>query len=505
METRIENEQVKSRIVSPIEASKLIQNGMTVAMGGYTSSGYPKVIANELVKRKMAGEDLFIHLITGANVGPLDDVLSKEKIIARRTPMCASKILGKQINSGQVHYVEQQMNKMPRLIQSNSFGKIDVAVVEALGITKEGFIIPTSSIGMTPHLLNQAKEIIVEINIAQPRVLEGMHDVYVPSEIPNRLPIPLTSANQKIGEPFIRVNPDKIRYVVESNILDATSKPAEITDTIKKISENLFDFLEIEVIKTFKGYLPPFQTGFGNLATGLVNEFKNSNFKDIQFFCGILGEANIDLMLTGKVKAASTGSIEMTPKVIDIIKKHSDFLKNIMVIRNGDITNNSEIIQRLGVITLNSAIEVDIYGNVNSSHISGSKIVNGIGGGANFAQSAGLSIILLPSVSKGGAISNIVPMVFHQDICEHDVDILITENGVADLRGKDEVERAKLIIQNCASDTYREQITNYLNKAIAECGGHRPQLPLDAYKWYERLKKKGTMKNEEVGYQFSNL
>lgn len=494
MESRIKNKNLLNRISVPYEASQLIKDGMTVAIGGYTSSGYPKVIVNELVRRKELGEEINLNVITGANVGPIDDSLSKANIISWRAPMIGGKYLSKQVNNRDVNYVEQQMNKMPRLLRMNSFGKIDVAIVEALGITEEGYIIPTSSIGMVPHLLNQATKVIVEINLAQPIELEGMHDIYLPESLPNRKPIPLTYTNEKIGEPFIRVNPDKISFIVESKILDEVNKPAEGSSTIKKISENLFSFLEHEIKTNFNGYLPPFQTGFGNLATGIVNEFKKSNFNDIQFFCGILSEANIELMKTGKVKSASTGSIEMTSNVISTIRNHTELLKEIILIRNGDITNNAETIQRLGVIALNSAIEVDIYGNVNSSHISGSNVVNGLGGGANFAQNSELSILVLPSESKYGAISNVVPMVFHQDISEHDVDIVITENGVADLRGKDEVERARLIIENCSSLAYKEQLDFYLKKAINKCGGHRPQLPIEAYNWYEHLKANGTMR-----------
>ncbi len=140
---------------------------------------------------------------------------------------------------------------------------------------------------------------------------------------------------------------------------------------------------------------------------------------------------------------------------------------------------------------------MDIYGNVNSSHIAGSRVVNGIGGGANFAQNSGLSVMLMPSISKGGAISNIVPMVSHQDISEHDIDIVVTENGLADLRGLDEAERADVIIKNCASDIYQDQLSKYLLKAREECGGHHPQLPQEAFEWYTRLKTKKTMLENE--------
>ena len=102
-------------------------------------------------------------------------------------------------------------------------------------------------------------------------------------------------------------------------------------------------------------------------------------------------------------------------------------------------------------------------------------------------------MVLIPSIAKGGAISNIVPMVSHQDISEHDVDVVVTENGVADLRGLDDGERADAIIAACASDTYRSQLTAYLQTARRQAGGHHPQLPETAFGWYSRLEDEGTM------------
>ena len=137
---------------------------------------------------------------------------------------------------------------------------------------------------------------------------------------------------------------------------------------------------------------------------------------------------------------------------------------------------------------------MDIYGNVNSSHISGSRVVNGLGGGANFAENAGLSVLMLASEGKQGAISTIVPMVSHQDICEHDIDVVITEHGIADLRGKTDIERARTIIENC-SGSYKDQLRSYFNRAAA-AGGHHPILLREALSWHTALAENGTMRLE---------
>jgi succinyl-CoA:acetate CoA-transferase len=493
MKERIGNIQLRDKISSAEEAAVFVKSGMTVAIGGYVSSGYPKAIADELVKRKASGDDLKITLLGGSAIGPIENLLGSANIISRQIPMIESKTMSQLVNQGKVHYVEQQMNKMPRLLRGGAFGKVDVAIIEAIACTKEGHIIPTSSVGMAPNLIDMAETVIIEINLAQPTELEGFHDIYLPEPPPNRKPIPLYYVNQKIGEPFLRVNPDKIRYIVKSYKLDETTKLFESTVVTQRITDNLLNFLELEVKNRWNGNLPPLQTSFGSLASNIASSFQDANFHEISFFCGNLQEANLELMITGKVKAASTGSIQMTPRVLDIIRSCPDELKRIMVVRNTDVINNAETIGRMGIVALNSAIEADIYGNVNSSHIAGTKVVNGIGGGANFAQNANLSVLLIPSEMKGGDISTIVPMVSHHDIIEHDIDVMITDQGIADLRGKDEVERANCIIHNCSSPKYRDKLDNYLKHAIKQVGGHHPQLLDEAFSWHIRLIRTGTM------------
>ncbi len=473
------------------EAVATIRSGMTVAMSGYAMAGYPKAVVEELTARKKGGEELSINLLTGANVPWLDEKLAAAEIIARRTPMVADKTLASQTNRGSVRYVEQQMCNMPRMLRDGNFGRIDIAVVEALGFDDENNLIPTSSVGMTHYLTAAADEIIVEINAAQPKKLKSLHDVYIPLAPPYTRPIPLTRVNERIGSGGIPVDWNRISHVVETNIPERLGTPPKGTSLTKRIADHLFTFLEGEY-RNLGNTLPPIQTGFGSIADSVVDAFRQSAFHDLQFFCGGITEPVMELLASGKATALSTGGLGMSERVEEILRDIPE-IHNHLVIRNGDITNSAEVVGRLGVVALNTGIEIDIYGNVNSSHIAGSRVVNGIGGGAGFARNAALSVILIPSTAKGGAISNIVPMVSHQDIGEHDVDIVVTENGVADLRGLDDHERSDAIIARCASDSYRDQLSSYLQNARRHCGGHHPQLPEEAFAWYRRLKESGSM------------
>lgn len=486
MESRIRSAGLRSLVKQAAEASEVIKNGMTVAVGGYTSCGYPKAVIRALAERANSGEQLRLSVVSGSNNGVVDTILAEASIVARRAPMIESKVIAGQINKGSVSYCEQQMNRMPHLLRAEAFGHIDVAVVEAVAVNSDGSFVPSSSVGFVPLLVQLADKVIIEVNAAMPGQLEGMHDIYMP----DGGPIPIVSAGQRIGAASVPCDIRKISAIVMSDEPDEVAALAPVKPEQAAIADNLFNFLELEMKRRGIKQLPPVQTGFGNLAAEIVNALGRSNFSDISFFGGVAQEANIKLAASGKAKAVSCGSVKMSSEVKRLIEENEDVRRRV-VIRNGEITNNSEVIARLAPITLTSGIEMDIYGNVNSSHISGSKIVNGLGGGANFAANAGLSVMMIVSTGKGGAISTIVPMVSHQDISEHDIDVVVTENGVADLRGKSDVERAREIIENCAG-AYKDQLRSYLERAVA-AGGHHPVLLDEALSWHIRLKQTGSM------------
>ena len=486
MESRIRSAGLRSLVKQAAEASEVIKNGMTVAVGGYTSCGYPKAVIRALAERANSGEQLRLSVVSGSNNGVVDTILAEASIVARRAPMIESKVIAGQINKGSVSYCEQQMNKMPHLLRAEAFGHTDVAVVESVTVNSDGSFVPSSSVGFVPLLVQLADKVIIEVNAAMPGQLEGMHDIYMP----DGGPIPIVSAGQRIGAASVPCDIRKISAIVMSDEPDEVAALAPVKPEQAAIADNLFNFLELEMKRRGIKQLPPVQTGFGNLAAEIVNALGRSNFSDISFFGGVAQEANIKLAASGKAKAVSCGSVKMSSEVKRLIEENEDVRRRV-VIRNGEITNNSEVIARLAPITLTSGIEMDIYGNVNSSHISGSKIVNGLGGGANFAANAGLSVMMIVSTGKGGAISTIVPMVSHQDISEHDIDVVVTENGVADLRGKSDVERAREIIENCAG-AYKDQLRSYLERAVA-AGGHHPVLLDEALSWHIRLKQTGSM------------
>ena len=170
-----------------------------------------------------------------------------------------------------------------------------------------------------------------------------------------------------------------------------------------------------------------------------------------------------------------------------------EFFRDKIILRPQEISNNPEVIRRLGVIAMNTAIEADIYGNVNSTHIMGSKMMNGIGGSGDFSRNAAISIFSTPSTAKDGRISSIVPMVSHVDHTEHEVMVLVTEQGYADLRGLSPKERAVKIIENCAHPDFRDELMNYFRRACEGSVLHTPHILSEALSWHSRFLDTGSM------------
>ena len=205
----------------------------------------------------------------------------------------------------------------------------------------------------------------------------------------------------------------------------------------------------------------------------------------------MLQDAVVGMMLNGRVKDASACSLTVSNDCLMQVYDNMDYFRQHLTLRQSEISNSPEVIRRLGVIAINTAIEVDLYGNANSTHISGTKMMNGIGGSGDFIRNAYLSIFTCPSVAKGGLISSIVPFVSHQDSSEHDVNIIVTEQGIADLRGKSPRQRAEIIIENCAHPDYKQLLWDYLKIAR---GGQTPHCLPAAFAMHDTLARKGDMK-----------
>jgi succinyl-CoA:acetate CoA-transferase len=496
---RLKNSKLHDRIMTAHEASLLIKDKMVVAVSGFTPSGYPKDVPVALAERvKKDKEELKVTLYSGASLGPeVDQLWAEANIIERRLAYQTTDALRREINNGNVDYLDMHLSHFPQYLNYGMIAKPDIAIVEATSIDENGDIVPTLAIGTTPSFVRHADKVIVELNISKPLALEKMIDIYEMPEPPERQPIPLTHPGQKIGTPKIKCGLDKISAIVITEGRDQTRALSGVDETSKQISDNIIAFLNEEVKSgRLTNQLRPIQSGVGNIANAVLYGLIDSDFENLTCYTEVLQDSMLDLLKSGKLTDISTTAISLSPEEIEKFEQEIDSYKDHIILRPQEITNNPEVIRRLGVIAMNTAIEIDIYGNVNSTHIAGSRMMNGIGGSGDFARNGSISIFSTPSCAKGGVISSVVPFVSHVDHTEHDVMVVVTEQGYADLRGLSPKERAVKIINNCAHPSYRDKLMDYFQRACKQSASHTPHILSEAFSWHSRFLETGSMKGE---------
>lgn len=470
---RIRHAGLREKVMSADKAAQFIQNGMMLAITGFTGAGYPKAlptaIANKAKDAHGKGEKFSVGMVTGASTAPeCDGVLAEAKALHFRSPFQSDPILRNGINAGEIAYQDMHLSHVEQQMRQGFYGKFDIAIVEAAAITENGELIFAMGIGHGVEAIKNADKIIIEINDALSVGLEGMHDIYDEVGLPpHRKPIPIVGAFDRIGTAGLAIDPDKVLAIVLTSAGDRNSKFAEPDDVSKRIAAQVIDFLDHEVKA---GRLPksllPLQSGVGNVANAVMAGLLDAPFDDLEGYTEVLQDGMLDLILAKKMKTASATALSFSPDALARFNENIEFLKDKIILRPMEISNNPEIIRRLGVIGMNSMIEADIYGNINSTHIMGTRMMNGIGGSGDFTRNGFFSIYVSPSTAKGGAISAIVPMVSHHDHTEHDVMFIVTEQGMADLRGKSPKQRAKVIIDNCSHPDYRDMLRDYYDRAF---------------------------------------
>ncbi len=499
--TRVKHQGLRSKIMTATEAAYQIQHGMNIGMSGFTGAGYPKAVPGELAKYIMksheAGKDFKVGVWTGASTAPeLDGALASVDGIELRLPYQSDPVSRKKINEGKMEYIDIHLSHVAQFVRHGFFGKLDVALIEVAGITEEGFLIPSSSVGNNLTWIEKADKIIIEVNSWHNEKLEGMHDLFSDKSVPHRLPIVITNPAQRIGTTTINCPHEKIIAIVETNSPDRNSAFSPANECSEKIAGHILEFLTHEVkLGRIPANLLPIQSGVGNIANAVLAGINKGPFENLTSYTEVIQDGMVDLIKSGKMTVASATAFSLSPEVMEHLNKNMQDYQSKIILRPQEISNHPSVIRQLGVIAMNAMIEADIYGNVNSTHIMGSKIQNGIGGSGDFARNGYVSIFMAPSIAKEGMISTIVPMVSHTDHTEHDVQVLVTDQGLADLRGLSPKKRAQLIIENCAHPDYRAILRDYYNRANQSAFGKQTPHTLDeALSWHSRFIKTGSMK-----------
>ncbi len=487
------------RFITPEEAASYVHNGDNVGFSGFTHAGAPKVVPGAIARHALeehnAGRPYQIGIFTGASTGDrLDGELARANAISHRLPYQTNKSLRELINSGGTDYTDMHLSTVAQEIRYGFEGKVNVAIVEASQVTESGEIVPTTAVGILPTICRLADRIIVELNACYPPNIRGLHDIVELKDPPHRGCIEITRVQDRIGTDCVKVDPDKIVGVVKTQAPNDDGKFSPVDDVTDAIGQNVARFFEQEMKA---GRIPttflPIQSGVGNVANAVLGAMgSNSHIPPFEIYTEVIQDAVLDLMRQGKVTFASGCSLTVSREAIQDFYRDLDFFRDKVILRPSEISNNPEVIRRLGVIAINTAIEADIYGNINSTHLFGTKMMNGIGGSGDFTRAAYVSIFTTASTAKGGDISSFVPMVSHVDHTEHSVKVIVSEYGIADLRGKSPRQRAQEIINNVVHPDYRDALRDYLKGCPI---GQTPTNLTTCHNMHRALLETGSMKN----------
>ena len=499
---RVRHPYFQGLVTDAATAVSRIKDGDTVAISGFASAGTPKAFAPALAERvrrvRADGGSLSINLLTGASVASeAEALLAEVDGVALRMPYQSEPTARGKINDGRMDYVDIHLSHVAQQVWEGYYGTVDVAVVEVAAITEDGKLIPSMSVGNNKTWLEVADAVILEVNSWVPLEVEGMHDVYYGTALPpNRSPIMMTGPADRIGQPYLEVDPSKVVAVVHTNEQDSETKVAAPDAISQAIAGHVVEFFrgEVESGRMPADGLLPLQAGIGNVANAVLAGLAEGPFTGLTCYSEVIQDSMLDLIRQGRVAHASATSLALSGAGLAELVDNIDLYRAHVTLRPQEISNHPEIVRRLGIIGMNGMLEADIYGNVNSTHVGGTRIMNGIGGSGDFTRNGYVSMFLSPSTAKNGAVSAIVPMVPHVDHTEHDVQVIVTEHGLADLRGLSPRKRAAVIIDRCADPAFRPILHDYVDRATSRPNaGNTPHILEEAFSFHTRLAATGSM------------
>jgi len=503
MSDRILHKGLKAKVMSAEDAAALIPNGSVVGMSGFTGAGYPKAvpvaISKRAVEERLRGKPYRLNVLTGASTGPEQDTaMSMTDAQAFRFPYQGDATTREKVNAGAMEYQDMHLSHVGTLVRYGYYGKVNFALIEVTKIREDGSLIYASSVGGNNVYLEHAEKIILEVNSWQDERLEGMHDLFsMSAKHGDRKPIPLLTADGRVGSPYQQIDVSKVVAVVETNNPDRNAPFKAPEDVHKKIAQHILDFLDGEVkAGRLPNSLTPLQSGVGNIANAVLVGLNEGHFENMTSYTEVIQDGMLDLLDSGKVRAASATAFSVSPEGQTRFNKNIDRYRKQIILRPQEISNNCEVIRRLGCIAMNGFVEADIYGHVNSTHIVGKGIENGIGGSGDFARNSAYTIFMSPATAKDGKISAIVPFATHIDHTEHDVHGIVTEFGFADLRGRSPKQKAKEIIEKAAAPEFRPLLWDYYKRALANpsAGKQSPHMFDEAFAFHTRYLKTGDMR-----------
>jgi 4-hydroxybutyrate CoA-transferase len=414
------------KLVSAEQAVQAIQSNSRVYLGG--GAGVPQVLERAMVGR--AGELRnveVVHVLTFAGGEYMD---AKYSSSFRHRALFSGANAREAINAGRADYVPVFLSKAPGLFK-NGILPIDVALIQVSPPDSHGFCSYGIEVGVTKPAAESAKHIIAEINPNMPRVM---------------------------GDSFIHLS--RIDQIVEVDYLLPETGDNGITPEQDKIGELVADLIPDEAT---------LQLGIGALPNAVLGKLDGK--RDLGIHSELFSDGVIDLVEEGVITNAAK-SIHIGKIIAGFAfgsQRFYQFMQDNAMIEfyPTDYVNDPCVIaQNHKMIAINSAIEIDLTGQVSADSI-GPRIYSGIGGQVDFVRGASLSkggkaIMALPSLAKAG-ISRIVSSLKPGAAVvtsRGDINYVVTEYGVASLYGKSLRERAKEMI-GIAHPSMRAELQAY--------------------------------------------
>lgn len=414
----------QSKLVTADEAVKKIPDGSRVFFGH--AANEPQVLVDALVRNYQQYKD--VEIVHWVPMGKGEYTDPKMAGHLRHNAMFVGGATRKAVQEGRADYTPFFYHQSTRFFTDGTF-PIDVALISVTPPDKHGFVSLGVSVGGTKPAALNAKLVIAQINDKMPRTM---------------------------GDSFLHVS--DLTYCVEASAQLPQLGGGAISDTEEAIGRNVASLVEDGAT---------LQLGIGTIPDAVLKYLGDK--KDLGVHSEMFSDGVVDLynkgVITGAKKTLDRGKMVAaflmgTDKLYNFVDNNPD-----VVMKTVDYVNDPAVIcQNPKVTAINSCLQVDFNGQVNSESM-GSKQFSGIGGQLDYVRGAsmcpdGKAILAMPSTAKHGEVSRIVP-VFEAGTTvtttRTDVQYIVTEHGIANLRAKSLRERAKLLI-NIAHPKFRDEL-----------------------------------------------
>ena len=411
------------RVTTAAEAVQRITSGMRVYLTGNCS--VPQTLLAALVRRAPELHD--VEIVQVLTIGPADYVAPEMAGHLRVNTLFISDNVRVAVNEGRADFTPVFLSEVPRLLKTVL--RPDVALVHVSPPDEHGFCSFGIEVGMTKPTAQSAKIVIAEMNPRMPRTL---------------------------GDSFIHLS--KLDLVVPVDYPLPEIRMGDTSETVQRIAGHV------------AGLIPDgatLQTGIGAIPDAVLSRL--GNHKDLGIHTELFSDGIIDLIargvITGERKTIHPGKVIAgfvlgTQRLYDFIHDNP-----VIELHPQDYVNDPFVIaQNVRMVAVNSAIEVDLTGQVCADSI-GPRLYSGVGGQLDFIYGAsrsqgGVPVIALPSTALGGRASRIVGTLKPGSgvtTSRNHVRFVVTEHGVADLYGKTVRERARALIE-VADPRFRDDL-----------------------------------------------